>query len=90
METAFPNHPFGPTRKAALQIGRRVPHDAAIEGFDDLAWAESLDPPLSAVCQPAYEVGRQAMELLLKLIAEPGRPAVTIRLMPQFIIRQSS
>jgi LacI family transcriptional regulator/LacI family repressor for deo operon, udp, cdd, tsx, nupC, and nupG len=75
---------------ALRQHGRRVPHDVAIVGFDDLPWAESLDPPLTAVRQPAYEVGRQAMELLLKRIAEPGRPPVTIRLMPQLIVRRSS
>ena len=90
MQTAFPNHPCGSTGKAALQIGRRVPHDLAIVGFDDLPWAESRDPPLTTVRQPAYDVGRQAMELLLKRIGDPGRPPVTVRLMPQLVIRRSS
>jgi LacI family transcriptional regulator len=90
MKTAFPNHPFGPTGKVALQIGRRVPQDVAIMGFDDLPWAESLDPPLTTVRQPAYDVGRQAMELLLKRIGDPDRPPVTVRLMPQLVVRRSS
>ncbi|MSU47774.1 MAG: LacI family transcriptional regulator [Opitutus sp.] len=76
---------------AALhQRGLRVPRDVAIVGFDDLPWAEALDPPLTVVRQPAYEVGRQAMELLLKRIIEPTRPAVTVRLQPELVVRRST
>ncbi len=68
----------------------RVPKDVAIVGFDDLPWAEALDPPPTVVRQPAYEVGRQAMELLLKRIGEPNRPPVVVRLLPELVIRQST
>ncbi len=76
---------------AALhQRGRRVPADVALVGFDDLPWAEALDPPPTVVRQPAYEVGRQAMELLLKRITAPDRTPVTVRLLPELIVRRSS
>jgi LacI family transcriptional regulator/LacI family repressor for deo operon, udp, cdd, tsx, nupC, and nupG len=76
---------------AALhQRGVRVPQEIALLGFDDLPWAEALDPPPTVVRQPAYDVGRQAMELLLKRILEPNRPAVTVRLLPQLVIRKST
>lgn len=76
---------------AALhQRGLRVPTDVAVVGFDDLPWAEALDPPPTVVRQPAYEVGRQAMELLLKRIMEPARPPVTVRLRPELVIRRST
>jgi LacI family transcriptional regulator len=68
----------------------RVPEDVALVGFDDFPWAEALDPPPTVVRQPAYEVGRQAMELLLRRIMEPDRPPVTVRLLPQLVIRQST
>ena len=68
----------------------RVPQDVAVVGFDDLPWAEALDPPLTVVRQPAYDVGRQAMELLLRRIMEPERPAVTVRLLPELVIRRST
>jgi len=76
---------------AALhQRGRRVPQDVAVVGFDDLPWAEALDPPPTVVRQPAYDVGRQAMELLLKRISEPTRPPVTVRLLPELVVRRST
>ena len=75
---------------AVHQRNLRVPRDVAVVGFDDLPWAESLDPPLTVVRQPAYEVGKQAMELLLKRIMEPTRPPVTVRLLPQLIVRRSA
>jgi DNA-binding LacI/PurR family transcriptional regulator len=76
---------------AALHQRRlSVPKDVAIVGFDDLPWAEALNPPLTVVRQPAYSVGRQAMELLLQRIVEPDRPPITVRLMPELIVRQSS
>jgi LacI family transcriptional regulator/LacI family repressor for deo operon, udp, cdd, tsx, nupC, and nupG len=75
---------------ALHQRGLRVPQDVAVVGFDDLPWAEALDPPPTVVRQPAYEVGRQAMELLLKRIMEPTRPAVTVRLLPELVVRRST
>ena len=75
---------------ALHQRGVRIPADVALVGFDDLPWAEALDPPPTVVRQPAYEVGRQAMELLLKRIMEPDRPPVTVRLRPELVIRKST
>jgi LacI family transcriptional regulator/LacI family repressor for deo operon, udp, cdd, tsx, nupC, and nupG len=75
---------------AIHQCGLKVPSDVALVGFDDLPWAEALNPPLTLVRQPAYEVGRQAMELLLKRIMEPTRPPVTVRLLPELIVRRST
>ena len=75
---------------AIHQRGLRVPEDVAIVGFDDLPWAEALDPPLTVVRQPAYDVGRQAMELLLQRILEPSRPPVTVRLRPELVVRRST
>lgn len=75
---------------ALHQRGLRVPQDVALVGFDDLPWAEAFDPPPTMVRQPAYEVGRQAMELLLKRIMAPTRPPVTVRLVPELVVRKST
>lgn len=69
--------------------GLRIPAEVAIIGFDDLPWAEALDPPLSVVRQPAYEVGRSAVELLMRRLSDPKAPAASVRLRPRLILRQS-
>ena len=75
---------------AVHQRDLQIPEDVALVGFDDLPWAEALDPPPTVVRQPAYDVGVQAMELLLKRISEPTRPAVTVRLVPELVVRKST
>ena len=67
----------------------KIPADVAIIGFDDLPWADALDPPLSVVRQPAYEVGRAAAELLLKRLTNRNSPAAWLRLRPRLILRSS-
>ncbi|GAB1489363.1 MAG TPA: LacI family DNA-binding transcriptional regulator [Opitutaceae bacterium] len=75
--------------EAIHKRGLRIPEDVAIIGFDDLPWAEALDPPLTVVRQPAYEVGRSAAELLLKRLSDPSAPAAWLRLRPKLILRSS-
>lgn len=75
--------------EAIHKQGLRIPEDMAIIGFDDLPWAETLDPPLTVVRQPAYEVGRAAAELLLKRLSNPAAPAAWLRLRPKLILRSS-
>ena len=51
--------------QAAKTLGRRVPDDIAIVGFDDFDFARYVDPPLTTVALPGYDMGRRAAELLL-------------------------
>jgi LacI family transcriptional regulator/LacI family repressor for deo operon, udp, cdd, tsx, nupC, and nupG len=68
---------------------RRIPDDVAVIGYDDMPWALALNPPLTAVRQPGYEMGRCAAELLLRRIHEPRRPTAVVTLDPQLVVRQS-
>ncbi|MTH46966.1 DNA-binding transcriptional regulator CytR [Intestinirhabdus alba] len=49
----------------AKRQGLKVPDDLSIVGFDNIALAEFCDPPLTTVAQPRFEIGREAMLLLL-------------------------
>ncbi len=53
--------------------GIRIPEDIAVVGFSNSDIIELLDPPITVVRQPAFEMGQVAMELLLQLI-ESKRP----------------
>jgi DNA-binding LacI/PurR family transcriptional regulator len=53
--------------------GLKVPEDMALVGFSNTDLTELLDPPLSVIRQPAFEMGEVSMNLLLQLI-ESKRP----------------
>ncbi|MCT2587460.1 LacI family DNA-binding transcriptional regulator [Actinophytocola gossypii] len=69
--------------------GLKVGHDLAVVGYDEVDWAELLDPPVTTVAQPVEEMGRLAVRLLLDRIADPDRPPVTKRLPTTFVHRNS-
>lgn len=46
------------------QLGLSVPADISIVGFDDIAAATAVSPPLTTLRQPTIEIGREAVRLL--------------------------
>jgi LacI family transcriptional regulator len=72
------------------QRGLRLPHDLSLVVFDDVPWMEMVTPPITAVAQPAVELGRRAAELLLRRIEEPATPPVVERLEPRLVVRGST
>lgn len=76
--------------EAIREGGLRIPQDIAVVGYDDMPWALALDPPLSVVRQPGYELGTRAAELLLQRIRDPGRSTTLLTLQPELVVRGSS
>lgn len=69
--------------------GIKIPEEMAIVGFDDMYWSISLNPPLTAVLQPGYEIGKQAVEMLFSRLSEPDRETRKIVLNTRLMIRKS-
>jgi DNA-binding LacI/PurR family transcriptional regulator len=77
--------------KALQELELRVPEDIAVVGFDDLPSALVTFPFLTVAAQPAYEMGRRAIEILLnKLNGEPSDQYQEVVLPAEIVIRQSS
>ena len=75
--------------KAIKSKGFRVPEDFAIVGFDDIKFASIFDPALTTISQPKYEIGKKAMELLIKLINKENIVKTQIMLNDQLVIRET-
>lgn len=77
------------TLLALKQLERKCPDDVALAVFDDHPWAAVASPALTAVRQPAYEVGRTAATLMLQTLG--GEPIAQARviLKTELVIRQS-
>ncbi|MGZ3643362.1 MAG: LacI family DNA-binding transcriptional regulator [Ktedonobacteraceae bacterium] len=56
---------------ASEQRGLQVPDDIAVVGFDDNPTSAHMEPALTTVRQPFYEMGRRASEILLALVDAP-------------------
>lgn len=54
--------------KALREIGIKVPEEVKVVGFDDIQIAKYMDPPLTTVKQPIYEIGEEAINMLISLI----------------------
>lgn len=67
-----------------------IPDQIAIVGFDDMPWATSLQPPLTAVAQPAFDMGTTAAELLLGRLEDPARSFRKVVLDTKLMVRTSS
>ncbi|AXF78519.1 DNA-binding transcriptional regulator CytR [Erwinia tracheiphila] len=50
----------------AKNMGLRIPQDLSLIGFDDIELSRYSDPPLTTVIQPRFNIGREAMSLLLE------------------------
>ncbi|MGE5508176.1 MAG: LacI family DNA-binding transcriptional regulator [Chitinophagales bacterium] len=75
---------------ALREAGIEVPAQASVVGYDDIPLARFLYPQLTTVAQPAYELGRTAVDLLVSRLAEPERPYKTVVLAPALAVRAST
>jgi len=66
-----------------------VPGDIAVVGFDDTLQAALCQPPLTTLRTAPFELGRQAVELLLQRLRTPLPPPASIRVRPRLVVRQS-
>lgn len=75
---------------ALYEKGIRVPDDIAIVGFDDIALARYVNPPLTTVHLPAYSLGLGAASMLIQQINNESVESNEIILQTRLIVRQSS
>lgn len=69
----------------------RVPEDIALIGYDDIDFASATIVPLSSIRQPAREIGRTAVDLLLKALDDPaGDYERRVRFRPTLVVREST
>lgn len=79
---------FGAMR-AAADLGRRVPEEIAVIGFDDVPAASYCHPPLTTVRTFSREMGRLAANRLLDMIGGNATPPVQIHVATELVVRRS-
>lgn len=67
----------------------RIPEDVALVGFDETPWTALVQPAITLIAQPTYDIGKTAAEMLLRRIADPKRPVRQITLYGKLMDRGS-
>lgn len=75
---------------AAIAIGRRVPEDLSIIGFDDLPFSGYLNPPLTTIHVDAVKQGVMAADLLVRRLKNTDMGERQIKLPTKFLPRHST
>ncbi|RKN04525.1 LacI family transcriptional regulator [Streptomyces radicis] len=70
--------------------GAAVPGRCSMVSFDDLTWMRVVEPGLTAVRQPVYEMGNRAAQLLIERIDGGHGRAETRTLRPELVLRGST
>jgi LacI family transcriptional regulator len=77
--------------QACADLGRGVPDDIAIVGFDDIPLAALVSPALTTCLVPRYDLGSAAMQLLLdKISGRAPEECGEIVFQPKLVVRASA
>lgn len=75
---------------AAYEAGVSVPDDLAVIGYDDLEFSAIMQPPLTTIHQPRFEMGEKAVAILVSVLKDTQKKeGIKIHLMPELIQRAS-
>jgi DNA-binding LacI/PurR family transcriptional regulator len=75
---------------ALRRLGRRVPDDVAVIGFDDAPSAQQTDPRLSTIRQPVDAMAVRLVRELMAQIANPDRDPAQVVLDTELVLRNSA
>lgn len=76
--------------EAIRESGLSMPEDVAFVSYDETEWAKHMQPPLTTIRQPAYEMGKLAVEQLIGVIKGTSVSTETTVLTPELIVREST
>jgi DNA-binding LacI/PurR family transcriptional regulator len=71
-------------------MGRKVPDDVSVVGFDDFPVAETTKPPLTTVSHPVQTMSARAGRMLLDLLSGQDVGPDPVIFPPQLVLRSSA
>lgn len=76
--------------KTLAALGRRVPDDILVAGFDDVNFARLSTPTLTTLHQPCQELAELAFEMLQARLHHPEAPVREVFLTAPLVVREST
>jgi LacI family transcriptional regulator len=75
--------------QALYERNIRIPDQMSVIGFDDVMYAAQMSPPLTTIRQPLVEIGKMAVNMLLRLIAGQTLESNHVELSTSLVVRKS-
>ena len=75
--------------RAAKVCGLRIPDDLSLVTFDDADWTSAIDPAVTVVAQPTYDLGQAAAEMLMARLLD-GAASVERRQLEAVLVARGS
>lgn len=72
------------------KLGKKVPRDVLVVGFDDVAFAAWVSPSLTTVRQPCKQIAEAAFKRLVARLDDPGMPPAELFLDSPLVRREST
>ena len=73
-----------------LKSGVRIPEDIEVIGFDDIELSRVIDPPLSTISKPHYDMAWHVADQLFKVIQGETVPLPHATIEPQLVLRATT
>lgn len=75
---------------ALKELNVAIPKQIAIVSYDEAVWSKHIDPPLTTIRQPGYQMGQRAAQSLIDLFSSADKPLPSMDvLLPELIVRAS-
>lgn len=75
---------------AMSEIGLLVPKNISVVGNNDIPMLARMNPALTTISIPKYEMGAQAAKILLDIIGDTNKEPLVLKMQPRLIIRNST
>lgn len=74
---------------ALTDLGKKIPDDYSVIGYDNVPMSEYVEPKLTTIAQPIFELGERTALMLLDRIKRPDKPQEQI-VLPVHLIKRNS
>jgi LacI family transcriptional regulator len=75
---------------AARELGRSVPHDFSVVGFDGLMFTPYSSPPLTTIQTPMADMGRTAVGMMRRIADGERLDTLRVELSTRLVVREST
>lgn len=76
--------------QAVREVGKIVPADLSVVGFDNTILASIIEPPLTTISQPIQRMGKEVMDVMIAMLKGEMKEKMRLTLLPTLVERETT